>query len=229
MTYNFFSIIYITHGWSSWCIEIGSFLIIWFLQNKKCIFLHIKIVDGILLESQKKIRYKKGLKIIKSKRQSWNHSRYRTFSDCSTYSATTQSQTGTLGRRLPNHNDFWKQKILKVLGKPTNNAHRFEDCFLRGPVSSNGFKVFNDCIVEYLNFIGLFAKKLENLLFSEMIVIGQSSSKCPSLNSHTIIILKIRSVTHLITKVSNIMHTQINGWPSKVTLQKNKLMGDRNN
>ena len=53
-----------------------------------------------------------------------------------------------------------------------------------------------------------------------MIVIGQSSSTCPSLNSHTIIILKIRSVTHLITKVSNIMHTQINGWPSKVTLPK---------
>ena len=74
--------------------------------------------------------------------------------------------------------------------------------------------------IEYLNFIGPFAKKLENLLFSEMIVIGQSSYKCLGLSSHTITILKIRSVTHLITKVSNIMHTQINGWPSKVTLQK---------
>ena len=81
--------------------------------------------------------------------------------------------------------------------------------------------------IEYLNFFG--PKKLENLLFSEMIVIGQSSYKCLGLSSHTITILKIRSVTHLITKVSNIMHTQINGWPSKVTLRKNKLMGDRNN
>ena len=163
----------------------------------------IKLYMEYCLKVKRKSRYKNGLKIIKSKRQSWNHSRYRTFS----YSATTQSQTGTLGRRLLNH-------------KRTNNVHRFEDCFLRGQVSANGFKVFNDCIVAYLNFIGPFAKKLENLLFSEMIEIGQSSSKCPGLSSHTITILKIRSVTHLITKVSNIMYTQINGWPSKATLQK---------
>jgi len=26
--------------------------------------------------------------------------------------------------------------------------HKFEGCFLRGQVSSNGFKVFNGCIVE---------------------------------------------------------------------------------
>ena len=55
-----------------------------------------------------------------------------------------------------------------------------------------------------------------------MIVIGQSSFECPGLSSHTITTLKIRSATHLITKVSNIMHTQINGWPSKVTLTKKK-------
>ena len=46
---------------------------------------------------------------------------------------------------------------------------------LRGQVSLNGFKVFNGFIVEYLNVIGLFAKKLDNLLFSENVVIGQSS------------------------------------------------------
>ena len=40
-----------------------------------------------------------------------------------------------------------------------------------GWVSSNGYKV--------LNFIGPFVKKLENLLSSENVVIGQSSSKCP--------------------------------------------------
>ena len=58
---------------------------------------------------------------------------------------------------------------------PTNNIHKCEGCFLRGQVSSNGFKVFNGFIVEYLNVIGLFAKKLDNLLFSENVVIGQSS------------------------------------------------------
>ena len=165
---------------------------------------------------KRKPGYKKGLKIIKSKVP---------------YIYSTTTQTRTLWWRLPNHKDFWKQIILKVSGKRTNNIHRFEGCFLRGQVSSKGFKVFNECIVEYLNFNGPFAKKLENLLFSEMIVIGQSSSECPGLSSHTITTLKIRSATHLITKVSNIMHTQINGWPSKVTLKKkNRLMfRDRNN
>ena len=57
------------------------------------------------------------------------------------------------------------------------DIHKYEGCFLRGQVSSNGFKVFNGFIVEYLNFIGLFEKKLDNLLFSENVVIGQSSSK----------------------------------------------------
>ena len=32
--------------------------------------------------------------------------------------------------------------------KRTNNIHKFEVCFLRGEVTSNGFKIFNDCIVE---------------------------------------------------------------------------------
>ena len=43
-----------------------------------------------------------------------------------------------------------------------NNIHKFEDCFLRGQASSNGLKLFNGCMVEYLNFIakiGLCAKK----------------------------------------------------------------------
>ena len=48
---------------------------------------------------------------------------------------------------------------------PCNNIHQFEGCFLIGQVSSNAFKNFNGCIVKYLNFIGLSAKTLENLLF----------------------------------------------------------------
>ena len=42
---------------------------------------------------------------------------------------------------------------------PCNNIHQFEGCFLRGQVSPNGFKAFKGCIVEYLSFIGLSAKK----------------------------------------------------------------------
>ena len=71
------------------------------------------------------------------------------------------------------------QCFLKFFCKQTNKIHKFEGCFLRGQVSSNGYKVFNGCIVEYLNFIGPFAKKLEYLLSSENVVIGQSSSKFP--------------------------------------------------
>ena len=97
-----------------------------------------------------------------------------------TYRADTQ--TGTLGRRLYNHNVFWKQDsqvFFFFAYGPCNNIHQFEGGFLRGQVSSNGFKNFNGCIVEYLNFVSLSAKTLENLLFSENVVIGQFSSKCP--------------------------------------------------
>ena len=40
---------------------------------------------------------------------------------------------------------FEKQKILNFF----KNILEFEDCFLTGQVSSNGFKVFNGCIVEH--------------------------------------------------------------------------------
>ena len=41
-----------------------------------------------------------------------------------------------------------KTKDSQVFCKPINNVDEFEGCFLRGPVGSNGFKVFNGCIVE---------------------------------------------------------------------------------
>ena len=53
-----------------------------------------------------------------------------------------------LGRGLSNHNDFWKQKILKFLGKRTNNVRGLKGCFLRGQVHSFGFKDFNGCLLE---------------------------------------------------------------------------------
>ena len=45
-----------------------------------------------------------------------------------------------------------KQKIFKFFCKQTDSIRKSEGCFLRGQVSSNAFKVFNGCIVEYLNF-----------------------------------------------------------------------------
>ena len=45
-------------------------------------------------------------------------------------------------------------KDSQVFCKRTSNIHKFEGCFLRGPVGSKGFIVFNGCIVEYLNFLG---------------------------------------------------------------------------
>ena len=83
---------------------------------------------------------------------------------------------------------FSEKKILNIYFfsyGPCTNIHQFEGCFLRGQVSSNAFKNFNGCIVEYLNFIGLSAKTLENLLFWDNFVIGKSSSRCPGLSVRT--------------------------------------------
>ena len=61
------------------------------------------------------------------------------------------------GKTGPTRSSFGKYfAIVPENSKQTN---------LRGQVSSNAFKNFNGCIVEYLSFIGLSAKTLENLLF----------------------------------------------------------------
>ena len=122
------------------------------------------------------------------------------------YSAT--NWTGALGRRFSNHNDFWKQTILNFLGKRTLNIHGFEGCFLKGQDSSNGFKDFNGYLVKpWIVLVGNtctkmvilnklvvvvvvfapFGKKLENLMFSDIVGIRQSSSKCPGWRSRTVI------------------------------------------
>ena len=87
---------------------------------------------------------------------------------------------------MSNHNDFWKQKILKFFCKRTHNIHEFESCFLRSQVRSNAFKVFNVHIVESWILLVTLQEKLENLLFSEIVVIEQSSSKCPSSSSRSV-------------------------------------------
>ena len=103
------------------------------------------------------------------------------------YGATTR--TGALGRRLSNHNGFWKKKgVLSFFGKRNNNIHELEGCFLRGQVSSNGFKVFNGWIVEPWILLVHLQKKLENLLFSKNVVSRdkKSSPECPGLSSCTV-------------------------------------------
>ena len=75
---------------------------------------------------------------------------------------------------------LWILKVFFFFAHgPCNNIHQFEGCFLIGQVSLNGFKNFNGCIVEYLNFISLSTKTLENILFWEKVVIGQYSTNCP--------------------------------------------------
>ena len=54
-------------------------------------------------------------------------------------SFSANTRTGAFGKRLSNHNGFLK----------TKDSHKFEGCFLRGQVSSYGFKVFNSFIVEH--------------------------------------------------------------------------------
>lgn len=65
------------------------------------------------------------------------------------------TRTGVFGR-LCSQNVFCKQKILK---QGTNKIHRFQECFRRGQVSSNGFKVFNGCIVHPWIFLVRLQKK----------------------------------------------------------------------
>ena len=54
---------------------------------------------------------------------------------------------------------YENKRFLLFFFLRTNNIHKYEGCFLRGQVSSNGFTVFNAFIVEYLNVSGPFAKK----------------------------------------------------------------------
>ena len=63
---------------------------------------------------------------------------------------------------------------------------KFEGCFLKGQIRPNGFKIPKCCIVKCLNFTVPFEKKIENLFFSESVLIGQSSSKRPGFSARTV-------------------------------------------
>ena len=106
---------------------------------------------------------------------------------------------------------FSENKSLKL----TNNIHKSEDCFLRWSHSWT------------LNFIGAFARKnLENLLFSENVVTGQSSSKCPSWSVHTVIMDSgkwIKYWTRLFTKFCPVL-LKFCLYQSFVLMSINKLL-----
>ena len=48
------------------------------------------------------------------------------------------------------------------------------------------YLIFQEMALKFINVIGLFAKELDNLLISENVVIGQSSSECPGLSVCTV-------------------------------------------
>ena len=87
------------------------------------------------------------------------------FCQLTLYGATTR--TRTLGRRLSNEKGFWTQKILNFFCKLTNNIYKFEDCFLRDQAGSNGFKVYNRCIVETSILLGRLQKNLKILFLKK--------------------------------------------------------------
>ena len=97
------------------------------------------------------------------------------------YSA--EPRTGTRGIRLSNHNVFWRQKILVwlyvIFCKRTCNIRRFAGCLLRGQLNSNGFKVFNGCVVElWILLVHLFSENVVILPIFQL-----SRFECPHYNT----------------------------------------------
>ena len=48
------------------------------------------------------------------------------------------------------------------------------------------YQTSQETAIKFMTAVGLLANKIENLLFSENVVIGQSSSKCPGLSVRTV-------------------------------------------
>ena len=105
----------------------------------------------------------------------------------------------------------------------------FECYFLRDQLSSNGLQRL---LSWTLNFTGLFAKKLGNLLFSENVVIRQSSSKHPSFSVHTARHFFKESVKVTLPSISSeagsapsfMRYTTISRWPCLQINRKKKLV-----
>ena len=62
---------------------------------------------------------------------------------------------------------FWKEKILKFFCKRTNEIQVFNYATIENFKTVWAYLTSQETALEFMNAIGLFAKKLENLLFSE--------------------------------------------------------------
>ena len=101
------------------------------------------------------------------------------------YSWTTR--TGALERRLSSHNDFWKEKILKYFCKRTNKIQDSTICSHWKLSCRLNLLTSRETALKFTNVIGPFAKTLNNLLVSGVVLIGQSSSKSLRSRSRTVI------------------------------------------
>ena len=95
---------------------------------------------------------------------------------------SAKTQTKLLGRRLPNHNVFWKQKIINFFCKQTNNIQIFNYKTVENFKPIWTYLTSQETALIFMNVIGRYAKKIGNLLFSYNVVIGQSSSESPGLS-----------------------------------------------
>ena len=129
--------------------------------------------------------------ILTFKKLQWNHRhvwRHLTenASSCGTLILQCDYPNWRTWKKIVQSERFLKTKGSKVFCKRTNNIHEFEGCFLRGQVRSNAFKVFIGYVVESWTLLVPLQEKLANLLFSEIVVIRQSSSKNPSSSGRTV-------------------------------------------
>ena len=103
---------------------------------------------------------------------------------CSSYSVT--ARIGALGWRWSNHNGFLKTKDCQVFCKCTN---KIQDSTMQPLKTFKPFERIWPLRKQLSNLWMLLVrlqKNLENLLFSEIVVIRQSSSECPGSTSSTI-------------------------------------------
>ena len=78
----------------------------------------------------------------------------------------------------------------RTLEKIVKSQHFLKTKVSNGPITSINLRTvsWDSCIVQpWILLVHLQEKNLENLLFSENVVTGQSSSKCPSWSVHTVI------------------------------------------
>ena len=132
--------------------------------------------------------------LFNNKGSSWNslQRKNKTATAKYIYSSVT-TQTGPLGRRLSN-------PLISLRSLKTKESQVF--FFANGPIKFK-IQLYNRCIenfetvwtyltsqettLKFMILIGLFEKKTRESFVLEIVVIGQSSSKCPGSSSCTVI------------------------------------------